>query len=145
MRRLAGVLLGLGLAAQFSCQPASALDELAPFDGVWSGEMVTDLGLCPYRRHVMAEIRQGQIRGQAGAGTGLLTVKSRVAGSGAIEGTFAFNGRTVVKALSGGFSGDAARINWLGHQEFLMLFGRRRHRYEREECYGTIVLKRVAP
>ncbi len=145
MRRLAGTILLLWLAAQPPGRPALGQDVATAFDGVWRGEIVTEIGWCPFRREVRAEIRGGQIRGQAGGGTGRLTVKSQVAPDGAVKGTFAFNGRTVVKALSGGFSGNAAEISWLGHQEFLMLFGRRRFPFEREECYGTIVLKRVAP
>ncbi len=144
MSRLAGALVAAWLAAQQSTQPALAQDDSAPFDGVWRGQIITDIGWCPYRRELMAEIREGRIRGEAGGGTGRLTVKSEVTADGAVKGTFAFNGRTVVKALSGGFSGDTARINWLGHQEFVMLFGRRRFPYERDECYGTIVMERVA-
>ncbi|MDJ0893813.1 MAG: hypothetical protein QNJ92_01625 [Alphaproteobacteria bacterium] len=144
MCRLAGALVVLWLAVQHPSRPAPAQDDTAPFDGVWQGEIVTDIGWCPYRRELSAEIRDGQIRGEAGGGTHRLTVKSEVSPDGTVNGVFGFNGRTVVKALSGGFSGDAARINWLGHQEFQIFFGRRRFPYEREECYGTIVLERVA-
>ena len=144
MCRLAGALVVLWLAVLHPSGSTKAQDDTAPFDGVWRGEIVTDIGWCPYRREVLAEIRDGQIRGQAGGGTNRLTVKSEVTANGAVKGAFAFNGRTVMKALSGGFSGDTARINWLGHQEFVMLFGRRRFPYERDECYGTIVMERVA-
>ena len=106
----------LSLLALFA-GTGTALAE-GPFDGQWTGEMVTELGRCAPRRSVTMEVTDGVAKGEAIDGrVEPLNISATISDDGRVRGPFASNGGTVIKVRSGRFAGGSATLSWFGHSD----------------------------
>ena len=94
----------LSLLALFA-GTGTALAE-GPFDGQWTGEMVTELGRCAPRRSVTMD---GRVEP--------LNISATISDDGRVQGPFASNGGTVIKVRSGRFAGGSATLSWFGQSD----------------------------
>ena len=109
-----------------------------PFDGQWTGEMVTELGRCAATRTVTMEVTNGVATGEAVDGqVEPLNINATIADDGSVEGPFASNGGTVIKVRSGRFGGSSATLSWAGQSD-APLFAEEAY----DSCEGIMRLQR---
>ena len=106
------------------------------FDGTWRGESVTEHGRCPQRYDVDVTIKDGRISGQMVSRNRTLTVGSRVDPGGRVDQVFAYNGRTILKIMSGRLGANRGQLSWMGH-------GLEEYKLRGAACRGTITLERT--
>ena len=106
----------LSLLALFA-GTGTALAE-GPFDGKWTGEMVTELGRCAAYRTVTMEVADGVAKGEAVDGqVEPLNISATISDDGRVDGPFASNGGTVIKVRSGRFAAGSATLSWAGQSD----------------------------
>ncbi len=116
--------------------PAPALAE-TPFDGTWRGQSTAEQGRCPKHYDVFVTITDGRIQGRMVSRYERLTVGSRVDPGGRVDPVFAYNGRTILKIMSGRLGNSRGRLSWMGH-------GLEEDKLRGSVCHGSITLQRTS-
>ncbi len=128
---------GMALVGLLALAPRPVL-AAGPFDGLWQGDSVTIHGRCEQHYRVALSIRDGAVSGEMVATGERMTVATTVDADGRMGHVFAYNGRTLVKAVGGRLGAAEGRIRWISQEPDYF--------EDRDvgDCAGVVTLRRVS-